>query len=158
MPATVKTIPEGYHSVTPYLSVDGAAGAIEFYKKAFGATEVMRMSAPGGKVGHAEVEIAGSRIMLADEYPDMGVRSPKAFGGSPVHLYLYVEDVDAVTSKALAAGARELRPVKDQFYGDRSGTIEDPFGHVWHVSTHKEDLAPEELKRRAEAAMKPSGG
>jgi PhnB protein len=158
MPATVKPIPEGYHSVTPYLSVDGAAGAIEFYKKAFGATEVIRMPAPGGKVGHAEVEIAGSRIMLADEYPDMGFRSPKVFGGSPVSLHLYVEDVDAVVRQAVATGAKELRAVKDQFYGDRTGTVEDPFGHVWHIATRKEDLAPDELRRRAEAAMKSSGG
>jgi PhnB protein len=158
MPATVNPIPQGYHSVTPYLSVDGAAGAIEFYKRAFGATEVIRMPAPGDKVGHAEVEIAGSRIMLADEYPDMGFRSPKAFGGSPVSLHLYVEDVDAVVRQAVATGAKELRAVKDQFYGDRTGTVEDPFGHVSHIATHKEDLAPDELRRRAEAAMKSSGG
>ena len=158
MTSHVKAIPEGYRSVTPYLVVDDAAGAIEFYKAAFGATEVMRMAAPGGKVGHAEIEVGGSRVMLADEYPDMGARSPKAFGGSPVSLHLYVEDVDAVIGKARAAGAKELRPVKDQFYGNRTGTVEDPFGHVWHIATHKEDLAPDELRRRAKAAMKPSGG
>jgi PhnB protein len=158
MPATVQPIPEGYHSVTPYLAVDGAPGAIEFYKRAFGATEVMRMPAPGGKVGHAEIEIAGSRVMLADEYSAMGFRSPKALGGSPVSLHLYVEDVDDVVRQAVAAGAKELRAVKDQFYGDRAGTIEDPFGHVWHIATHKEDLAPAELKRRAEAAIKASAG
>ena len=155
--ASVKSIPEGYHSITPYLAIAGAADAIAFYKKAFGATEVMRMAAPGGKVGHAEVEIGGSRIMLADEYPDMGFLSPKTIGGSPVGLHLYVEDVDAVTRQAVAAGAKELRPVKNQFYGDRTGTIEDPFGHVWHIATHKEDLSPDELKRRADEAMKQGG-
>jgi PhnB protein len=155
--ASVKSIPEGYHSITPYLAIAGAADAIAFYKKAFGATEVMRMAAPGGKVGHAEVEIGGSRIMLSDEYPDMGFRGPKAIGGSPVGLHLYVEDVDAVTRQAVAAGAKELRPVKDQFYGDRTGSIEDPFGHVWHIATHKEDLSPDELKRRADEAMKQGG-
>jgi PhnB protein len=151
----VKAIPEGYHSVTPYLIVDDAAGAIEFYRKVFGASELMRMPAPDGRIGHAELRIGDSRIMLADAFPDMGARSPRAIGGSPVHLY--VEDVDAVTNKALAAGAKELRPVKDKFYGDRSGTIEDPFGHVWHVSTHKEDVAADELKRRAERAMQQGG-
>jgi PhnB protein len=158
MTSNVKPIPEGYHSVTPYLILSGAADAIEFYKTAFGAAEVMRMPAPGGKVGHAEVEIGGSRIMLADEYPDMGYRGPKAIGGTPVTLHLYVEDVDAVARQAVAAGAKELRPVKDQFYGDRSGSFEDPFGHVWHISTHKEEVPPDELKRRAEEAMKQQGG
>jgi PhnB protein len=157
MTDSVTAIPEGYHSVTPYLIVDDAAGAIEFYRKVFGASELMRMPAPDGRVGHAELRIGDSRIMLADEFPDMGARGPRAIGGSPVHLYLYVEDVDAVTGKALAAGAKELRPVKDQFYGDRSGTIEDPVGHVWHISTHKEDVPPDELKRRAEKAMQQSG-
>jgi PhnB protein len=149
----VKPIPEGYHSVTPYLVVDGAAGAIEFYKKVFDATEVMRMPAPGGKVGHAEIRIGDSLVMLADEYPDMGARGPRAFGGSPVTLHLYVADVDAVARQAVAAGAKERRPVRDEFYGDRTGTFEDPFGHVWHVATRKEDLAPDELKRRAKKAM-----
>jgi PhnB protein len=157
MTTSAKPIPEGYHSVTPYLAVDDAAGAIAFYKEAFGATEVMRMPAPGGKVGHAEIEIGGSRIMLADEYPDMGFRSPKAYGGSPVNLHLYVGDVDAVARRAAAAGAKELRPVKDQFYGDRTGSFEDPFGHVWHIATRKEDLSPGELKRRAEQAMQQGG-
>jgi PhnB protein len=154
---SVQPVPEGYHSVTPYLAVDGAADAIAFYKKAFGATEVMSMPGPGGKVGHAEIEIGGSRIMLADEYPDMNFRSPKAYGGSPVGLHLYVADVDAVAQRAVAAGAKELRPVKDQFYGDRSGSIEDPFGHVWHIATRKEDLSEGELKRRAAQAMQQSG-
>jgi PhnB protein len=154
----VRPIPEGYHSITPYLAVDGAAAAIEFYKKAFGATEVMRMPAPGGKVGHAEIRIGDSRVMLADEYPDMGFRSPKAYGGSPLGLHLYVEDVDAVARQAVAAGAREVKPVKDQFYGDRTGSFEDPFGHVWHIATHKEDVPEDELKRRADQAMKQQGG
>jgi PhnB protein len=157
MSSSVRPVPEGYHSVTPYLAVDGAGEAIEFYKKAFGASEIMRMAAPGGKVGHGEIEIGGSRIMVADEYPDMGFRSPKAYGGTPVTLHLYVEDVDAVARQAVAAGARELRPVKDQFYGDRSGTFEDPYGHVWHISTHKEDLPADELRRRADEAMKQQG-
>jgi PhnB protein len=157
MTSSVRPVPEGYHSVTPYLAIDGAAGAIEFYKKALGAAEVMRMPAPGGKVGHAEIEIGGSRIMLADEFPDMGFRSPKAIGGSPVSLHLYVEDVDVVAKRAVAAGAKELRPVKDQFYGDRTGTFEDPYGHVWHIATHKEDLSSDELKRRADEAMKRQG-
>jgi PhnB protein len=155
---SVQAVPDGYHSVTPYLAVNGAADAIAFYKKAFGATEVMRMADPGGKVGHAEIEIGGSRLMLADEYPDMKFRSPKSYGGSPVGLHLYVADVDAVARQAVAAGARELRPVKDQFYGDRSGSIEDPFGHVWHIATRKEDLSVDELKRRAAQAMQQQGG
>ena len=157
MTTGVKPRPEGYHSVTPYLAVDDAAAALEFYKRAFGARERMRMPAPGGKVGHAEIEIGGSCIMLADEYPDMRFRSPRSIGGTPVTLHLYVEDVDDVARQAITAGAKELRPVKDQFYGDRTGTVEDPFGHVWHIATHKEDLSPEELKRRADAAMKQGG-
>ena len=157
MTSSARGLPEGYHSVTPYLAVDGAARAIVFYQQAFGATEVMRMPAPGGKVGHAEIRIGDSRIMLADEYPDMGFRSPRAYGGSPVGLHLYVEDVDAVARQAVAAGAREVRPVKDQFYGDRTGSFEDPFGHVWHIATRKEELSPDELKRRAVAAMGQQG-
>jgi PhnB protein len=157
MASSAQAVPEGYHSVTPYLAVDDGARAIAFYKAAFGATEVMRMPGPGGKVGHAEIRIGDSRIMLADEYPDMGFRSPKTYGGSPVGLHLYVEDVDNVARQAVAAGAKELRPVKDQFYGDRTGSFEDPFGHVWHIATHKEDLSPDELKRRAELAMQPGG-
>jgi len=158
MTTSVKPVPEGYHNVTPYLIVDGASGAIEFYKEVFGASELMRMAAPGGKVGHAEVLIGDSRIMLADEFPDMGARGPKAFGGSPVHLYLYVEDVDSVARQAVAAGAKEIRPVKDQFYGDRSGAFEDPYGHLWHISTHKQDVPPDELKRRAGEVMKQEDG
>jgi len=158
MSSSTRPIPEGYHNVTPYLIVSDAAGAIEFYKTAFGATELMRMGAPGGKVGHAEIRIGDSRIMLADEFPDMGARGPKALGGSPVSLHLYVEDVDGVARQAVAAGAKEVRPIKDQFYGDRSGTFEDPYGHVWHVSTHKEDVPEGELKRRAAEAMGQQGG
>jgi PhnB protein len=144
-------VPEGYYSVTPYLAVDGAADAIAFYQQAFGATEVMRMPGAGGKIGHAEIEIDGSRIMLADEYPDMNFRSPKSFGGSAVHIHLYVEDVDAMVKQAVSAGGKVLRPVADQFYGDRTGSLEDPFGHVWHVATHKADLSLEELTKRAAA-------
>jgi PhnB protein len=158
MTSSVKAIPEGYHSVTPYLIVSGAADAIEFYRSAFGAREVMRLAQPGGKVGHAEIEIGDSRIMLADEYPDMDARSPTAFGGTPVSLHLYVDDVDAIAQQAIAAGARERRPVKDQFYGDRTGSLEDPFGHVWHIASHKEDLSPDEIKRRADEAMRQQGG
>ncbi len=137
MKKTVKPIPRGYHAVTPYLSVKGAASAIAFYKKAFAAKEIMRMPAPGGTIGHAEIRIDDSHIMLADEYPDMNFRGPKSFGGTSVHIHLYVRDVDRVVKKAVAAGAKVLRPVADQFYGDRSGSLEDPFGHVWHVATHK---------------------
>ncbi len=153
MARKVKPIPEGYHAVTPYLSVKGAAGAIEFYKKAFGAKEVMRMPGPDGNVGHAEIQIGDSRIMLADEYPDMNFRGPHSIGGTPVHIHLYVEDADKIANQAVAAGAKLLRPLTDQFYGDRSGTLEDPFGHVWHVSTHKEDISPEEMKKRAAAKV-----
>ena len=147
-----RPIPEGYHSVTPYLIVTGAASAIEFYKHAFGAKEVMRMAHPDGRVGHAELQIGDSRIMLADEFPEIGARSPMSLGGTPVGIQLYVDDVDAVTARALAAGAKMLRPLKDQFYGDRSGTLNDPFGHQWTISTHKEDVSPEEMQRRAAVA------
>ncbi len=154
MPKTVKPIPDGYTAVTPYLILADAARALEFYKRAFGAREIMRMPMPGGKIGHAEIEIGGSRIMLADEFPEQDCRSPKAFGGSPVAIHLYVPDVDAVAKQAESAGAKVKRPVEDQFYGDRLGTLEDPFGHTWHVSTHKEDLSETEMKRRGEEAMK----
>jgi PhnB protein len=154
----VKPIPEGYHSVTPYLIVNDGAGAIEFYKRAFGATELMRMEGPGGKVGHAEVRIGNSPVMLADEFPDMGARSPRSLGGSPVSLLVYVEDVDAQFRQAIAAGAKEIRPLADQFYGDRSGVLEDPFGHVWNLATHKEDVSPEEMQRRSEAMMTQQAG
>ena len=154
----VKAIPDGYHSITPYLIVKGADRAIDFYKKVFGAAERMRMDGPNGTVGHAEIEIDGSVIMLADEFPDMGYRSPQSIGATPVSLHLYVKDVDDCFNRAVAAGAKAMRPVQDQFYGDRSGTVEDPFGHVWTISTHKEDLSPEELQKRLEAFMKQQGG
>ena len=150
----VKPIPEGYHSVTPYLIVKGGANAIEFYKKAFGATEIMRFEGPGGALGHAEIRIGNSPVMLADEYPDMGFRSPQTLGGAGVSLMVYVEQVDAVFQRAIAAGAKELRAVQNQFYGDRSGTLQDPFGHVWTISTHVEDIAPEELHRRSQEMVK----
>jgi PhnB protein len=149
-----KPIPDGYRTATPYLIVKGAAEAIEFYKRAFGATEMLRMADPQGKVGHAEIKIGDSVIMLADEHPAMGYRGPRSLGGSSVSILLYLEDVDGVFERAVKAGAKAQRPVMNQFYGDRSGTLEDPFGHVWTVATHVEDVAPEELKRRAQAAMK----
>jgi PhnB protein len=149
MSGKVKPIPDGYHSVTPYLIVNGGAAAIEFYKKAFGATEVMRLPGPDGKVGHAEIRIGDSVIMLADEHPEMGAKSPQTIGGSPVSIMLYVEDVDAIVRQAVAAGAKIQRPVEDKFYGDRMGTLDDPFGHVWHVATHTENVTPEEMKKRA---------
>ena len=150
----VKKIPEGYHSVTPYLIIKGAAAGIDYYKKVFGATERMRMDGPGGTIGHAELVIGSSTIMLADEHPDMGYRSPKTLGGTPVSLVVYVEDVDTVFKRAVDAGAKSQRPVENQFYGDRMGTLEDPFGHVWSIATHVEDISPEEMKRRADQMMK----
>ena len=153
---SVKPIPDGYHTVTPYLIVKGAARALDFYKKAFGATELFRMPGPGGKIMHAEIKIGDSPIMLADEFPEMDARGPQSLGGTPVGLCLYVEDVDARFAKAVAAGGKVLRPVVDQFYGDRSGTVADPFGHKWTIATHKEDVSPEEMKRRM-AAMAPGG-
>jgi len=133
------------------LSVQGASDAIAFYKKAFGAKEVMRMPGPGETIGHAEIQIGDSRIMLADEFPEMNFRSPRAIGGTPVTIHLYVEDVDKVAKKALAAGVKLLRPVAEHFYGDRSGSLEDPFGHVWHIATHVKDIPMRELKKRAAA-------
>jgi PhnB protein len=146
----VQPIPEGYHTATPYLIVKGAGRAIEFYKQAFGASEVMRMDGLNGRVGHAEIRIGDSPIMLADEYPEMGIRSPQSLGGSGMSLLLYVEDVDARFKKAIATGAKELKPIQD----DRSGTLEDPFGHVWTIATHKEDVSPDEMKKRSEAFLK----
>lgn len=148
MASQAKPIPEGYHSVTPYLCIKNAASAIEFYKQAFGATESARLTAPNGKIGYAEIKIGDSHIMLADEFPDMGVHSPQSLGGSPVTLYLYVEDVDALADRAVAAGAKLVREVEDQFYGDRSGKLTDPFGHIWNIATHKQDVALEEIERR----------
>jgi PhnB protein len=156
--AKVKPIPEGYHNVTPYLIVDGAAKAIDFYKKVFGAAEKMRMPAPGGKVGHAELTLGDSMIMLADEHPEMDHRGPHAYKGAAVNLMVYVQDVDATVKTALASGAKTIRPVENQFYGDRMGTIEDPFGHQWHVATHVEDVPQEELAKRAAAAMAKKSG
>jgi len=155
----VKPIPEGYHSVTPYLIIKGAADAIEFYKKAFGATELFRFPAPDGKIGHAEIKIGDSPIMLADEFAEMGYKGPQALGGSPVSLMIYLEDVDSVFNRAVEAGATVKEAVQDKFYGDRTGTLTDPFGHVWHVSTHKEDVSMEEMEARAkQASAKASGG
>lgn len=151
MASTVKPIPEGYHSVTPYLIVKGGTKAIEFYERAFGAREIYRMMQPDGRVGHAELQIGDSRIMLADESPDLGARSPQSIGGSPVTIHLYVPDVDATVERAVAAGAKVTRPVADRFYGDRNGSVTDPFGHVWFVSTHTEDVSAEEIERRASA-------
>jgi len=148
-----KSIPDGYHSVTPYLITTGAANAIDFYKRAFGATEVMRMPSPDGTIGHAELKIGDSMIMLADEHPQMGYRSPQSLGGTGVSLMIYLDQVDEVFKRAVAAGAKELQPVKDQFYGDRSGTLQDPFGHVWTIATHVEDVPPEEMRIRAEKFM-----
>ncbi len=149
MAGKVKPIPEGYNAVTPYLIVNDAAAAIEFYKKIFDAKEVMRMPAPGGRIGHAEVKIGNSHVMLADENPEMGARSPGSVGGSPISLLLYVADVDDTVNRAVAAGAKLKRPVADQFYGDRTGGIEDPFGHQWYVATHIEDVSPEEMRKRS---------
>jgi PhnB protein len=153
--AGVKPIPDGYGVVTPYLIVAEGAAAIAFYGAAFGATERMRLVRPDGKLAHAEIVIGGCVLMLADEYPDMGARGPHAFGGSPVHIHLFVADVDAVVARACAAGATLERPVADQFYGDRSGSVVDPYGHRWHVASHIEDVPPEEIGRRAAAAMAP---
>lgn len=146
-------IPKGYRTVQPYLIVDGAAKALAFYKAAFGAKERMRMNAPGGRIGHAEIEIGDSVIMLADESPEWDAHAPAKYGGSPVSIMIYVPNVDQVVKKALAAGAKLTREVKDQFYGDRSGGIDDPFGHHWHISTHVEDVSPKEMDRRMKAMM-----
>ena len=154
---SVKPIPDGYHSVTPYLVIKGAARAIDFYKQVFGATEMLRMEGPGGSIGHAEIKIGDSPVMLADEHPAMNCLGPESFGGSPVSLMIYVEDSDAVFAQAVAAGATVIRPLQDQFYGDRSGTVTDPFGHTWTIATHKEDLSPEEVGRRAAEFMKKQG-
>jgi len=147
----VKPIPEGYNSVTPYLSLKGASAAIEFYKEAFGAMEMFRLPMPNGDIGHAEIKIGDSNIMLADDCAEGGMHNPKALSGSTVGLMLYVEDVDATYAKAISLGAKEIRPVQDQFYGDRTGTLEDPYGHIWFIGTHIEDLTPEEIDKRAQA-------
>lgn len=150
----VKAIPDGYHTFTPYLFIQGAAAAIEFYKKAFGATERVRVAAPDGKIGHAEIEIGDSVIMLSEENDKMGARGPQTLGGSPVLLHLYVPDVDSQFAQAIAAGAKVVKPLANQFYGDRSGGLEDPFGYQWYLATHIEDVPPDEMQRRAEEAMK----
>ena len=150
----MKSIPEGYRSVTPYLMVKGASQAIEFYKKAFNARERMRMPGPGGKIMHAEIEIGDSVVMVADEFPEMGGVGPLTLGGTPVGLHVYVENVDAMYAQALAAGAKQDRPLTNQFYGDRSGSIIDPFGHKWNLGQHIEDVSPEEMQRRMQEMMK----
>jgi PhnB protein len=152
----VQAVPTGYAGVTPYLIIRDAARALEFYKKAFGAKELMRFPAPGGKIGHAEIKIGDGIVMLADESPEMGHKSPQALGGTAITLMFYVPDVDAQFAKAVAAGGTVKQALKDQFYGDRSGTITDPFGHIWTIATHKEDVSPEEMQRRM-AAMPSSG-
>ena len=148
----VKPIPEGYHSVTPYLIVRGGAEAIDFYQKAFGATELFRFPTPDGQIGHADIKIGDSPIMLADEFAEMGHKGPQSLGGSPVSIMIYVEDVDTIFNQAVAAGATIKEGLQDKFYGDRNGSVIDPFGHVWHIATHKEDVSPEEMQRRAKAA------
>ena len=153
--ADVKPIPEGYHSVTPYLIVKGAAQAIDYYKTAFGAIELFRME-HNGQIGHAEIKIGDSPIMLADEQPEMKYLSPQTLGGTPVSIMIYVDDVDTIYKAAIDAGGVELKALQDQFYGDRSGTLSDPFGHVWTVATHKEDVSPEEMERRL-ASFKTAG-
>lgn len=153
---TVKAIPAGYHSVTPYLMIKGASKAIEFYKRAFGATEIFRLSQPNGQIGHAEIKIGDSSLMLADPCERGAFRNPQSLGGSSVALHVYVEDVDRQFAQAVSAGAKEIKPVQDQFYGDRTGTLEDPFGHIWFLATHKEDITSEEINRRAEALFQES--
>lgn len=154
---TARPIPDGYHAVTPYLMVKGGARALEFYKNVFDATVVVRMDMPGGPVAHAEIKIGDSIVMLADEQPGAIYPGPETLGGTPVGIHLYVPDSDATFAKAIAAGARQKKPIQDQFYGDRSGTILDPFGHLWTISTHKEDVSPEEMKKRMEAMAKKAG-
>ena len=154
----VKAVPEGYHTATPYLTIRNAAQALDFYKRAFGATEVMRMADPNGKVGHAEIRIGDSAIMLSDEFPDMDARSPQLIGGTPVMIHLYVEDADALVKRAVEAGATLQRPVENQFYGDRAGKVADPFGHIWWIATHVEDVPPQEIEKRAAAMFASPAG
>ncbi len=155
--SAAKAIPAGHHTVAPYLAVKNGARALEFYKRAFGAAESYKFLMPDGRLGHAEIRIGDSIIMLSDEFPEFGGKSPQTLGGSPVSIHLYVEDVDAVFKRALAAGAKERKPVTDQFYGDRSGQLEDPFGHLWWVATHKEDVPPEEMQKRVQAMLAKRG-
>ena len=147
---SARPVPAGHRTVAPYLAIKNGVKALEFYKKAFGATEIFRLLTPDGRLGHAEIRLGDSLIMLSDEFPEFGGKAPDTLGGSPVSIHLYVEDVDAFFKRALVAGARERKPVMDQFYGDRSGQLEDPFGHLWWVATHKEDVAPEEMQKRVE--------
>jgi PhnB protein len=156
--SNVKAIPDGYPIVIPYLHIRGAAKAIEFYKSVFGAVEKARMPGPNGSVGHAELKIGDSMVMLSDEHPEMGALGPQSVGGTPVTLHVYATDVDAVVQKAVAAGATLEQPVKNQFYGDRSGLLVDPFGHKWYVATHVEDVSPEEMKKRMAALSAGAGG
>jgi len=149
----VKPVPEGYHTLTPYLAVDDASEAIDYYKKAFGAEERVRMNGPDGKVGHAELAVGDSLIMLSDPFPQASTRPPHELGGTSASVFMYVEDVDAVVKKAVDAGASVTMAVEDQFWGDRFGTITDPFGHVWSIATHVEDLSPQEIEERGKAAM-----
>jgi PhnB protein len=158
MAGKVNPISEAYPGATPYLCVHDAAGAIEYYKKAFGATERMRMGEPGGKIGHAEIQIGKAIIMLSDEFPEMGARSPKSLGGSPTATLLYFEDVDRTAKNAVAAGGKLVRPLQDQFYGDRSGKLEDPYGHAWWIASHIEDVSPDEMEKRAAAAATAGAG
>lgn len=154
----VQPIPKGYNSITPYLAIRGAAEAIEFYKKAFGAMEVMRMAGPAGKLGHVEIKVGDSKVMLADESEKMNFLGPQARGGTPVHIHVYVKDVDATVAKAVELGAKMMRQVQDMFYGDRTGAIEDPFGHFWHIATHVRDVSMAEMKRAAAEMAKAGGG
>jgi PhnB protein len=154
----VQPVPAGYHTATIYLIVKGGLKALEWYKKAFGAVELMRFEGPGGVLGHAEIKIGDSPIMLADEFPDMGHKSPTTLGGTPAGVCLYVKDCDALFNQALAAGATIMKPLENQFYGDRSGTVTDPFGHKWTIATHIEDVSPEEMRRRHDDMMKQMGG
>jgi len=157
MPGQVKPIPQGYHSVTPYLSVNDAARALDFYKRAFGAQEIMRMDAPGGKIGHAEIRIGDSVVMLADEMPGSGCTAPQSLGGTTAGLFIYVENVDAAFKQAVSAGAQVEMPLADMFWGDRYGKLKDPFGHSWSMATHKEDVAPAEMAKRMKDAMATMG-
>jgi PhnB protein len=151
MAGKVSPVPQGHRTVAPYLSVKDGARALDFYRRAFGATEIYRLMLPDGRLGHGEIRLGDSVVMLSDEFPEFGTKGPQTLGGTPVNIHLYVDDVDAFCKKAVAAGAIERKPVMDQFYGDRSGQLEDPFGHLWWVATHKEDIAPEELQKRAAA-------
>jgi PhnB protein len=154
MPNKIKPIPDDYRGITPYLVVKGAAKAMDFYQKAFSATEIMRFDQPDGRIGHAEMQIGDARFMLADEFPEMKIFSPQTLGGTSVYFLIYVEDVDALFNRAVTAGAKVDKPVADQLYGDRNGTLMDPFGHKWTIATHIEDVSPEEMERRMHAEAK----